>query len=319
MRLRTPALIFALLAGSLVASAEQAPPNSAASIAELERRVEGLVRDERALRAELSALGPEEERVRRRMMARGRVLYRLTRAGLLPVGHGFDALVTHASKVEKVRRTLEQDASELSRITQRRSSISRELSELALRRGPLELEQQTLAQARAALEQADDRRRAFERAFQKSSGPSDYVAVYGGDIASAEPLPASIEGFQARRGRLPFPLKGRSEIRHVRRPGASGPGLEMRAPVGTPVYAIHPGRVSFADAYEPFGQVVILDHGNHYYTLLGNLGVVDVRVGDDLPAGARVGGVGSDGKGGVLYLEIRRSAETLDPRPWFGL
>lgn len=319
MRARTPALLLAIVAGSLVASAQPAPFHSAASIAELERRLEGLVRDERALRTELDALGPQEERVRARMMARGRILYRLTRAGLLPVGHGFDALVSHAAKVEKVRRTLEQDAAELSRIAQRRSAISRELAELALRRGPLEIEQQTLAQARQALEEADDRRRAFERAFQKSSGPSDYVAVYGGDIASAEPLPASIEGFRSLRGRLPFPLKGRAEIRHVRRPGASGPGLEMRAPVGTPVYAIHPGRVSFADAYEPFGQVVILDHGSHYYTLLGDLGSVDVRVGEELPAGARIGSVGSDASGGVLYVEIRRNVETLDPRPWFGL
>lgn len=318
MRGRIAALTIVFLAGSFaIADAQPAPSDPAASITDLEKRLEGIVRDEATLRKELGSLGPREEQIRRRLIARGRILYRLTRAGLLPVGHGFDALVAHATKVEKVRRALEQDLNELSRLAQRKSAISRELSELVLRRGPVEIEQQTLARARVALEEADDRRRAFERAFQSSSGPSDYVAVYGADISEA--LPSSVEGFRAMRGRLPFPLRGRAEIRHVRRPGANGPGLEMRAPVGTPVHAIHSGRVSFADSFEPYGQVIILDHGSQYYTLLGNLGSVDVRVGDELPAGARLGSVGSDEKGGVLYVEVRRSAETLDPRSWFGL
>lgn len=312
-------LFLALSLGGLGLAGAQPSSESAASITELERRLEGLIQEERALRAELAGLDPQTVAIKSRMVARGRVLYRLTRAGLLPVGGGFEELVAHAAKVEKLRRSLEQDANELSQISRRRASITRSLSTLALQRGPLEVEQRTLAQARVALEEADDRRRAFERAFQQSSGPSDYVAIYGADIASADPLPSSSEGFRAMRGRLPFPLRGRTEIRHVRRPGAGGPGLELRAPIGAPVHAIYPGRVSFADAYEPFGQVVILDHGNSYYSLLGNLGSVDVRVGDDVPVGGRVGSVGGDDKGGVVYLELRRNADTLDPRPWFGL
>lgn len=319
-RAQLAAMTLAFLsASSPMANAEPAPLDSAFSIAQLEKHLEGLVGLERELRAELESLDPKEAQVRKRLTARGRILYRLTRAGLLPVGNGFDALVAHAAKVEKIRRAVEQDSAELSRLSTRRSTIGRELAELALRRGPLEVEQQALSRARQALEEASDRQRAFERAFQSSSGPSDYVAVYGGEIASAEPLPSSVDGFRAMRGRLPFPLRGRAEIRAVRRKGASGPGLEMRAPTGTPVYALHAARVSYADTYDPFGKVIILDHGQHYYTLLGNIGMVDVRVGDEVPAGARIGTVGSDGTGGVLYVEIRRNTETLDPSPWFGL
>ena len=324
MRATKPALALgtlALLGGLALANAQPTQQSSsAASLVELERRYEALVEAEQALKNELAAIEPREQELRKLMIGRGRILYRLTRAGLLPVGQGFDALVEHAAKVEKVRRALDQDAAELARLARRREAIARELAEISLRRGPLELEQGMLAKARAALEEADDRQRAFERAFEKSSGPSgDYVAVYGADPGAADPLPTPTEGFRAMRGRLPFPLRGRAEIRNVRRPGASGPGLEMRAPTGTPVYTIHPGRVSFADSFDPYGQVVILDHGNHYYSLLGNLGSIDVRVGDELRRGARVGTVGSDGKGGVLYVEIRRNVETLDPRPWFGL
>jgi len=323
MRAKKPALAFgalALLGGLAFANAQPSQSGtSAESLVELERRLDALVQTERKLRNELTSIEPKEAELRKRMIGRGRILYRLTRAGLLPVGQGFDALVEHAAKVERMRRALDQDAGELARLGRRREAITRELGELAKLRGPIELEQGTIAKARAALEEAEDRRRAFERAFQKSSGPSDYVAVYGADPGAADPLPTPTEGFLAMRGRLPFPLRGRAEIRDVRRPGAGGPGLEMRAPTGTPVYTVHPGRVSFADSFDPYGQVVILDHGSHFYTLLGNLGSIDVRVGDELPLGARVGSVGSDGKGGVLYVEIRRNTETLDPRPWFGL
>ncbi len=73
------------------------------------------------------------------------------------------------------------------------------------------------------------------------------------------------------KGRLPFPLPGRAEIRSARRPGADGPGLEMRVPRGSPVRAVYAGRVAFADSYAAYGKTIILDHGNSYYTVSANL------------------------------------------------
>jgi septal ring factor EnvC (AmiA/AmiB activator) len=139
------------------------------------------------------------------------------------------------------------------------------------------------------------------------------------------------------KGRLPFPIAGRAEIRNVHRPGALGPGLEMAAPAGTAVRAVFAGRVAFADRYDPFGQLVILDHGGHYYTLMGDLSSIDVRVGDDLSAGAKVGTVGwpaiddsgaSDSasprtrvktRSPALYFELRRGTTAVEPGPWLGL
>jgi murein hydrolase activator len=139
------------------------------------------------------------------------------------------------------------------------------------------------------------------------------------------PEPAGPDGFRGLKGRLPFPIAGRAEVRTVRRSGASGPGLEMVAPVGTPVRAVFAGRVAFADRYDPFGQIVILDHGDHYYTLMGDLAGIEVRVGDDLSSGAKVGTVGrasgDDQKkaGSALYFEVRHGSSTIDPGPWLGL
>ena len=60
--------------------------------------------------------------------------------------------------------------------------------------------------------------------------------------------------------------------------------------------------------------------GDHYYSLYGSLGSSDVRAGDNVPSGGRVGTVGSiDGTPPKLYFGLRRNATTLDPGPWLGL
>jgi septal ring factor EnvC (AmiA/AmiB activator) len=121
------------------------------------------------------------------------------------------------------------------------------------------------------------------------------------------------------KGRLPFPLPGRTEIQSARRSGSDGPGLEMRAPRGTPVRAVYGARVAFADEYSAYGRTVILEHGDGYYTVSANLDEIAVRVGDDVAAGSRLGTVGDTGSGPMLYLEVRRGTETLDPAAWFGI
>jgi septal ring factor EnvC (AmiA/AmiB activator) len=186
---------------------------------------------------------------------------------------------------------------------------------LKLRLVPLQAEQAALARAEDALLSAQDRERAFQRAFETSS--SGHTAVYGAQGPS-DPRELSV-GFSAMRGRLPFPIAGRAEIKSARRSGADGPALEMRAPLGTVVRAVYPGRVAFADAYAEYGKTVIIDHGNRHYTVSANLGSIDVRVGDEVVSNTRIGSVGDSGTGALLYFEIRVGTETVDPAEWFGI
>jgi septal ring factor EnvC (AmiA/AmiB activator) len=300
-----------------------------------EQTLAGIERDERSIRTELDSLNAKEEGSRHRVLLRGRAMYRLVRVGLLPAGGGFGSLMDHAIKMERARRALEQDMAEYRAMGQRKLTLTRQLEDLSNRRAPLELEREAAQRARALLDEAEDRKRSFERAFETSTGAGDYVAIYGGGLGGLSgpegPTPAGGDGFRSMKGTLPFPVAGRTEIRNVRRPGGTGPGLEMSAPAGTPVHAVFAGRVAFADRYDPFGQIVILDHGDHYYTLMGDLASIDVRVGDDLSAGSRIGSVGTgspeDGASGkssrarapALYFEVRHGQSTLDPGPWLGL
>jgi septal ring factor EnvC (AmiA/AmiB activator) len=126
-------------------------------------------------------------------------------------------------------------------------------------------------------------------------------------------------GFGALRGRLPFPIAGRTEILSARRTGSEGPGLEMRAPRGTVVRTVAAGRVAFADTYADYGKTVIMDHGKRHYTVNANLDTIDVEVGSEVETGTRIGTVGDSGQGPRLYFEIRVGKETVDPAAWFGI
>lgn len=311
------ALLSCLLCSGLAfadASAANAPevPHAAA---DLERLVNNLEREQREALTRFDALGKEAEAAGARAALRGRAYARLARAGFLPVGGGFRAFIDHATRLERLRRGLQADVKLQHAATVERAKLARRLEELKLRLVPLQSEQAALARAEDALLSAQDRERAFQRAFETSS--SGHTAVYGAQGPS-DPSDLSV-GFASMRGRLPFPIAGRAEIKSARRSGADGPALEMRAPLGTAVRAVYPGRVAFADAYAEYGKTVIVDHGNRHYTVSANLAAIDVRVGDEVVLNTRLGAVGDSGQGALLYFEIRVGTETVDPAEWFGI
>jgi septal ring factor EnvC (AmiA/AmiB activator) len=220
-------------------------------------------------------------------------------------------------KVERTRRALEQDLASARSFADRRLLLVRKLDKIADRTA-LEIEHESAARMSEPLDDADDTSRAFERALAGPASAADGVPSFSkgfeGRANRESPAEDAAEGFRGMKGRLPLPIVGRGEIRRVHRSGAPGPGLEFVAAPGTPVRAVFAGRVAFADRYDPRGSVVILEHGQHFYSLMGDLGSIDVRVGDDLSAGTRVGSVGGSG----LYFEIRRGSAAVDPGPWLG-
>jgi septal ring factor EnvC (AmiA/AmiB activator) len=121
------------------------------------------------------------------------------------------------------------------------------------------------------------------------------------------------------RGRLPFPLLGRAEIEQVKLPHADGPGLILRAAIGTPARAVFGGRVAYADNYAEYGRTVILDHGDDYFTVTAGLEKIDVTVGEDIPQNARLGLAQAVGATAQIYFEIRRKSESLTPGEWLGI
>ena len=293
-------------------------PSGALALAALDRKIADLDSEDGNAKRDLAELGGRIAEAHARALLRGRAFYKLTRAGMLPVGGGFDALVTHAMRVERSRRALSADLDSERKLRQHGAELSRALERVARDRLSFAGQRTAMDSARMAMEDESRRAHAFDRAFETSSGTGEYVAIYGGNGASSSDL-ATTGGFQASRGRLLFPLPGRAEVRPAHREGTSGPGIEVHAPIGSPVRAVYAGRIAFADRYGPYGRLVIVDHGDHYYSVSGNLAGVDVKVGDEVSAGEHLGTIGDDGQGPMLYFEIRHGTDTVPPGPWLGL
>jgi|CZKU01.1.fsa_nt_gi murein DD-endopeptidase MepM/ murein hydrolase activator NlpD len=323
--LAATALVLSVGLAALVATRSAAspasgslPPDPALALAALDRKIADLDTAEQSDKLEIGRIGDGIAAMHARVVGRGRAFYKLTRAGLLPVGGGFDALVTHAMRVERVRRLLTEELGDEARLRSRAVDVAAELERIARDRVAFAGQRSAMDAARLAAQDEARRQGSFDRAFQTSTGASpDYVAVYGG--ADGIPADPSAAGFASARGKLLFPVAGRAEVLPARREGTDGPGLEIHAPAGAVVRASFAGHVAFADRYGPYGRIVILDHGAHYYTVSGNLNEIDVKIGQDVAAGERVGTVGDDGPGPMLYFEVRHGSQTVAPGPWLGL
>lgn len=291
------------------------PSSSTLALAALDRKIADLDAEELESKKELTGLGPKIHTAHDRTIARGRALYKLTRAGLLPIGGGFDALMRHAMDVEHARHALERDLREEQRLRGHGADVARSLERVARDRESLASQRNAMDAARLAMEDEQRRQQAFARAFNGGSGGGgdDYVIVgRGGD-------PNATAGFASSRGKLLFPVAGRADVRSGHPEGTDGPGVEVLAPVGSVVRAVYAGKVAFADRYGAYGRLVILDHGDHYYSVSGNLGSIDVKIGDDVAAGERIGTVGDGDSGGMVYFEVRHGSQTIAPGPWLGL
>ena len=127
--------------------------------------------------------------------------------------------------------------------------------------------------------------------------------------------------FASHKGRLPWPLRGDLIGRFGQSQADSGmkrQGLLLRAAVGSPVVAVHGGRVVFADWLRGFGLLLILDHGGGYMTLYGHADQLTKKLDDAVEAGEVVAHAGQSGglAAGGLYFELRAKGEPQDPLPW---
>lgn len=119
--------------------------------------------------------------------------------------------------------------------------------------------------------------------------------------------------------------------------GGQSKGLVLETRPGAQVVAPFDGRIAFEGPFRSYGQILIIEHGGGYHTVLAGLDRVDAVVGQWLLAGEPVGSMAPVGapiyalksaEGGTgdispagrpkLYLELRRNGQPVDPVPWFG-
>jgi len=126
--------------------------------------------------------------------------------------------------------------------------------------------------------------------------------------------------FSKRRGKLPWPVKGRvgHSFGSARGSHLKWHGWLLNARDASPVKSIHHGRVVFSDYLRGQGLLVIVDHGDNYLSLYAHNQVLLKETGDWVHPGEVIAKVGNTGglERSALYFEIRRKGKAVDPKRW---
>jgi len=95
-------------------------------------------------------------------------------------------------------------------------------------------------------------------------------------------------------------------------------GIEIEAKQGDPIQAVFDGKVVYADWFKGYGILIILDHGDHYFSLYAHAAKNLVSVGDQVREKQVIGEIGETGftQETKLYFEIRHRGQPQDPLPW---
>jgi len=147
------------------------------------------------------------------------------------------------------------------------------------------------------------------------------TAPPAGDAALHYLRPAAIRSFEARPGALTLPARG-TEVARFGDPAGAGEakGLAFATRPNAQVVAPFDGQVMFRGPFRGYGEILIIEHGGGYHTLLAGLARTDVALGQWLLAGEPVGVMGPATNGNPeLYFELRHDGQPIDPSPWLGL
>jgi len=166
----------------------------------------------------------------------------------------------------------------------------------------------------------------FKRTLEELSASADKLqAMMNKTISQEWALPAAFVPLYERRHRLPWPLEGKvvTNFGFERHPDfqtvVMNNGVEISPGKDKSlILSIHTGKVVYADYFQGYGNLLIVDHGMTYYSLYGHCAEFLVAVGDMVRTGQPVAMVGDTGslKGECLYFEIRYKTKALDPLQW---
>jgi len=95
-------------------------------------------------------------------------------------------------------------------------------------------------------------------------------------------------------------------------------GIEILPTRGEDVRAIFDGVVIFANWFRGYGMVIIIDHGENYYSIYAHLSKLLISVGDRIRKDRMIAEIGGTGfsQRNKLYLEIRHQGKPMDPLTW---
>jgi septal ring factor EnvC (AmiA/AmiB activator) len=179
-------------------------------------------------------------------------------------------------------------------------------------------------QRRAVLVNLRGQKALHEKAALEVAGQERRLAEFIAALPPPRKGDVGLRGFGAQKGHLPRPAEGAVEVPfgkvvHPRfKTVTVQNGVELGAPAGAEVRAVAPGRVVHAGWFRGYGNLVIVDHGEGFHTLVGHLASMTTAMGEEVAVGTLLGTVGDTGslRGPSLYFEVREHGRPVDPAAW---
>lgn len=252
----------------------------------------------------------------------------LLRAALPQIQESADALRRELDDLSVLRADIAGKRQDAAQTQAKLEGEQRRIKGLIRRKQQLQL---------AALEQGQDAERRLARMAGEAEDLRDLLARLQEEAkrrrdresaaarlapkpAPPKPMPqqAAAHPFSTRMGELPYPARGTvtAQFGQLTELGTSHRGITIETRPGAQVVAPYDGQVMFAGPFRGYGQLLIIEHGEGYHTLLAGMARIDSLVGQRLMAGEPVGVMEqSDGKP-ALYFELRRNGQPVNPLPW---
>ena len=336
---------------SLLADLEQIDRRLAekhGEIRQLDQRIQRVQSDVQTLRSEIRRLEGDRTKQQDGLAKRLRAIYKLhAQGGALPLILSSDDPIARAATVRQLSRVAALDAQMIreyrgtsDRLGEKRAREESRREEMAslladARREQAEVDRDA-AKRRGLLARVRDERAYHERMVGELSEAARRLEAFVKELQSRQrrvakvpPPKGGVEapagpGFGTLRGRLPWPADGKivtafgSQIHPRFGTRTFRNGVDIEASEGTDVGAVYAGHVLYTGWFKGYGNLIILDHGNDYYTLYAHVAEIQVREGDDVKQGQRIGTVGDTGSlaGARLYFEVRHKERPLDPEQW---
>lgn len=208
---------------------------------------------------------------------------------------------------------LEQKTILQGKLAETQSQLEEKQKQVRLRKVEVE---ELEREKKRALKKVRAKKTSFARVIQDLEAQAEELeALIKRLVKEREEASRQASGFAGLEGRLPVPVAGKIGKEHQSRLR----GISLKAPSGAIVRAVYSGRVVYADWFKGYGNLLIIDHGDKFHTVMGHASELLKEKNDWVETGepvARVGSTGSLG-GSSLYFEIRRGGIAVDPLDWF--
>ncbi len=234
---------------------------------------------------------------------------------------------------EQDRTLIESIEREKARVEANAEKLSKTLTQVQTNESSASKEQRRLdrlrKQRRTEAEQIKNRRESYEAAAAELEESAAAIRSLLAQLerqrrSGRKPVPYHGD-FAKGKGQLAWPVSGSlvgrfGQEKHPRWGTITmNNGVDIKTPIGTAVQAVAKGRVDYtSEEFGTYGQIIVINHGDGYYTLYGHLSEIMVLVNDEVASGQTIARSGETGslKGPILHFEVRQGGTSLDPEGW---